>query len=141
MKDDDLKNIVTSCATVPDAVEVFQSEKKDNEIEHCIITILCTLKSNEARKKYLSLTRKFVLPVKSQHPSCVRVTQTIPQNTDKIQVLWIQEWQNLIDFKGVMKELFKEGSPINEVNDLLVCNPEATFARFVMNKDITQESK
>jgi len=125
-----------SCENVPDAVEVFQSAKKDEEIDHCIVTILCTLKSEEARKKYLALTRSIAIPKKASHPSCIRVTQTIPQNTEEIQVLWIQEWLKLSDFKEVMKELFKDGSPINEVNELLACNPVPTFTRLVKNEDV-----
>ena len=125
-----------SCEVVPDAVEVFQSAQKDEEMGHCIVTILCTLKSEEVIKKYLSLTRSIVIPKKASHPSCIRVTQTIPQNTEEIQVLWIQEWLKLSDFKGVMKDLFKEGSPINEVNELLVCNPVPTFTRLVKNEDV-----
>ena len=127
----------TSCAIVPDAIEVFQSGKKDEEIGHCIVTILCTLKSEEARKKYLTLTRNIALPKKASHPSCIRVTQTIPQNTDRIQVLWIQEWLKLSDFKKVMKELFQEGAPITAVNELLACNPQPTFARLVKDQDIS----
>ena len=125
-----------SCEIVPDAVEVFQSAQKDEEVGHCIVTILCTLKSEEAREKYLALTRSIAIPKKASHPSCIRVTQTIPQNTDKIQVLWIQEWLKLADFKDVMKDLFKEGSPINQVNELLECNPVPTFSRLVKTEDV-----
>ena len=100
------------------------------------MTILCTLKSEEAGNKHLALIRSIALPKKASHPSCVRMTQTIPQNTDKIQVLWIQEWLRLSDFKEVMKELFQEGSPISAVNDLLVCNPQPTFARLVKGTDV-----
>jgi len=125
-----------SCKVVPDAVEVFQSAQNDEEMGHCIVTILCTLRSEEARKKYLALTRSIVIPKKASHPSCIRVTQTIPQNTEEIQVLWIQEWLKLSDFKVVMKDLFREGSPINEVNELLVFNPVPTFTRLVKNEDV-----
>jgi hypothetical protein len=66
---------------------VFQSVKKDDEIEHCVVTILCKLKSEKPRKKYLSLTRSTALPKKASFPSCIRVTQTVLQNIDKIKVL------------------------------------------------------
>lgn len=123
-----------SCDTVPAAAEVFNKPAQSSQDGHCIITLLCTLKDEEARKKYLALTREIALPIKAAHPSCLRVTQTIPKNTDEIQVMWVQEWTNSKDFTDTMKMLFKEYPRLNQVNEFLSFNPTVTVSR-MLDKD------
>ena len=119
-----------SCAN---ASEVFQ--KQQSEDGHSLITLLCTLKNEDARKKYLALTRDVALPLKASNPACIRVTQTIPKNSEQVQVLWIQEWTSSQAFSDTMKKIFSEFPQMKQVNDYLSCNPVLTVSRIVSESD------
>lgn len=125
-----------SCDTIPAAAEVFNQSPDAGNGSHCVITLLCTLKDEAARKQYLALTREIAFPVKAAHPSCIRVTQTIPKNTDSFQVLWVEEWTNSSDFTNTMKSLFKTYPRLSKVNEYLTCNPTVTVSRMITNADI-----
>jgi hypothetical protein len=119
-----------SCETVPAAAKAFENEQ-GGEQGHCFITLLCTLNSEEDRRRYLSLTREIALPLKAAHPACLRVTQTIPRNSDKMQVLWIQEWLSSTAFTNFMQDLFREEPRMQEVSDCLTCKPTLTISSLV----------
>jgi hypothetical protein len=113
------------------AQAVFASDDAVEDTGPCAVTILCTMDDERARKRYLELTREIDLPRKQAEPSCLRVTQTVPQNTDAVQVRWIQRWTSAAEFKGFMQRLIEEYPRLSEVNDPLSFNPEVTISTAV----------
>lgn len=125
-----------SCDEVANAASVFKPDGTGEYRGHCMVTILCTMKDERARQRYLELTREIAIPRKAACPDCLRVTQTIPQGGDKVQVLWFQEWTSPDAFKGFMRRLFQEHPRLNEINDCLSFNPEVTISRAVQASDL-----
>ena len=69
------------------------------------------------------------------HPSCIRITQTIPKNTEETQILWIEEWTNADDFSKTMQMLFKEYPKLSQVNEYLTYNPIVMVSRMITSRD------
>jgi hypothetical protein len=124
-----------SCDTAAHAAGVFAPESVEAIAGHCVVTLLCSLKDEPARRRYLQLTREIALPRKAADPACLRATQTIPQNTDEVQVLWIEEWTGVAEFKAFMRHLFAENPRLHEVDQCLVSNPRVTISTAVRASD------
>jgi hypothetical protein len=125
-----------SCETETQAATVFAAQAEEADFGHCVVTMLCTMKDESARKRYLELTREIAVPRKAAYPACLRVTQTIPQGTEQPQVLWLQEWTSPMEFKSFMRRLFEENPRLSEVNQCLAFNPVVTISRPVRTADL-----